>query len=68
MFAAFAATLRDQYGVDFRQNWVLQSLVRLMPATLAGIAACAWLLTSIVILGPEQRAVYERFGAPVAVW
>jgi regulator of protease activity HflC (stomatin/prohibitin superfamily) len=26
------------------------------------------LLTGVVILNPEQRAVYERFGAPVAVW
>jgi regulator of protease activity HflC (stomatin/prohibitin superfamily) len=66
--AALVAGLRDQYGVDFRQNWVLQSLVRLMPVTVAGIGACAWLMTSIVILGPDQRAVYERFGAPVAVW
>lgn len=66
--AALAAGLRNQYGVDFRQNWVLQSFVRLLPATLAGGGACAWLLTSIVILGPDQRAVYERFGAPVAVW
>ncbi|PTB16995.1 protease modulator HflK [Trinickia symbiotica] len=67
-FAALAAGLRNQYGVDFRQNWVLRSFVRLMPATLVGIGTCAWLLTSIVILGPDQRAVYERFGAPVAVW
>ncbi|PMS33855.1 regulator of protease activity HflC (stomatin/prohibitin superfamily) [Trinickia symbiotica] len=66
-FAALAAGLRNQYGVDFRQNWVLQSFVRLIPATLAGIGAGAWLLTSVVILGPDQRAVYERFGAPVAV-
>jgi regulator of protease activity HflC (stomatin/prohibitin superfamily) len=66
--ARFSAQLRNRYGIDLRQNWVLQSVVRLLPAAIGTIIVCAWLLTGIVILGPEQRAVYERFGAPVAVW
>jgi regulator of protease activity HflC (stomatin/prohibitin superfamily) len=66
--ARFSAQLRSRYGIDLRQNWVLQSVVRLLPAALGTIVVCAWLLTGVVILGPEQRAVYERFGAPVAVW
>ena len=66
--ARFSAQLRSRYGIDLRQNWVLQSVVRLLPAAIGTIVVCAWLLTGIVILGPEQRAVYERFGAPVAVW
>jgi regulator of protease activity HflC (stomatin/prohibitin superfamily) len=66
--ARFSAQLRNRYGIDLRQNWVLQSVVRLLPAAVGTIAVCAWLLSGIVILGPEQRAVYERFGAPVAVW
>lgn len=60
--------LHDRYGIDLRQNWVLRSFVRLLPATVATMAVCAWLLTSVVVLDPAQRAVYERFGAPVAVW
>ena len=66
--ARFSAQLRNRYGIDLRQNWVLQSVVRLLPAAIGTIVVCAWLLTGIVILGPEQRVVYERFGAPVAVW
>ncbi|HEV3425360.1 MAG TPA: SPFH domain-containing protein [Paraburkholderia sp.] len=66
--ARFSAQLRHRYGIDLRQNWVLQSVVRLLPAAIATIGVCAWLLTGVVMLGPEQRAVYERFGAPVAVW
>ena len=66
--ARFSAQLRNRYGIDLRQNWVLQNVVRLLPAAIGTIVVCAWLLTGIVILGPEQRAVYERFGAPVAVW
>jgi regulator of protease activity HflC (stomatin/prohibitin superfamily) len=66
--ARFSAQLRNRYGIDLRQNWVLQSVVRMLPAAIGTIVVCAWLLTGVVILGPEQRAVYERFGAPVAVW
>jgi len=66
--ARFSTQLRNRYGIDLRQNWVLQSVVRLLPAALGTIVVCAWLLTGVVMLGPEQRAVYERFGAPVAVW
>ncbi|WP_341316693.1 protease modulator HflK [Paraburkholderia sp. IMGN_8] len=66
--SSLGAELHTRYGIDLRQNWVLRSFVRLLPATIAAMAVCAWLLTSIVVLNPGQRAVYERFGAPVAVW
>ncbi|MGH8782531.1 SPFH domain-containing protein [Paraburkholderia sp.] len=67
-FARFSIELRKRYGIDLRQNWVLLNIVRLLPAVVVAIGVCAWLLTGIAILGPDQRAVYERFGAPVAVW
>jgi regulator of protease activity HflC (stomatin/prohibitin superfamily) len=66
--ASLGAELHDRYGIDLRQNWVLRSFVRLLPLTLVAMAVLAWLLTAISVLGPAQRAVYERFGAPVAVW
>jgi regulator of protease activity HflC (stomatin/prohibitin superfamily) len=66
--SSIGAGLHDRYGIDLRQNWVLRSFVRLLPATVVAMVACTWLLTSVVVLGPSQRAVYERFGAPVAVW
>lgn len=64
----FSTQLRHRYGIDLRQSWVLQNVARLLPAAIAAIAVCGWLLTGVVMLGPEQRAVYERFGAPVSVW
>ncbi|MCA8274726.1 protease modulator HflK [Burkholderia sp. AU30280] len=67
-FASLGAELRHRYGIDLRQSWGWRSFVRLLPAALVATAACAWLLTAVVVLNPEQRAVYERFGAPVAVW
>jgi regulator of protease activity HflC (stomatin/prohibitin superfamily) len=66
--AALDAQLRARYGIDLRQNWALRSFVRLLPGTLAAMAIAGWLLGGVTILGPDQRAVYERFGAPVAVW
>jgi regulator of protease activity HflC (stomatin/prohibitin superfamily) len=66
--AALNAQLRMRYGIDLRQNWALQSFVRLLPGALVAMAAAGWLLGGVAILGPDQRAVYERFGAPVAVW
>ncbi|WP_412530157.1 protease modulator HflK [Burkholderia lata] len=67
-FASLGAELRHRYGIDLRQSWGWRSFVRLLPGALAATVACAWLLTAVVVLNPEQRAVYERFGAPVAVW
>jgi regulator of protease activity HflC (stomatin/prohibitin superfamily) len=66
--ARLSVELRRRYGIDLRQNWVLLNIVRLLPAVAVAIGVCAWLLTGVTILGPDQRAVYERFGAPVAVW
>ena len=66
--AALDERLRARYGIDLRQNWALQSFVRLLPGTLAAMVLAGWLLGGVTILGPDQRAVYERFGAPVAVW
>lgn len=67
-FAVLGDTVRRQYGIDLRQNWVLHSVVRLMPVALIAIVGGGWLLTAVSFLTPEQRAVYERFGEPAAVW
>jgi regulator of protease activity HflC (stomatin/prohibitin superfamily) len=67
-FLSIGSDLRVRYGIDLRQNWVVRSFLRLLPVAVIAMVVCAWLLTSVVVLGPSQRAVYERFGAPVAVW
>ncbi|RDU97656.1 protease modulator HflK [Trinickia dinghuensis] len=67
-FAALGNVVRQQYGIDLRQNWVLRSVARLLPAALVSIVIVGWLLTSVSFLSPDQRAVYERFGEPAAVW
>ncbi|TDV15695.1 protease modulator HflK [Paraburkholderia caballeronis] len=66
--AELGASLRRRYGIDLRQSWVLYSTVRMLPAVCVALVTVAWLLSGVTILQPDQRAVYERFGAPVAVW
>lgn len=66
--AELGASLRRRYGIDLRQSWVVHSTVRMLPAACVALVAIAWLLSGVTILQPDQRAVYERFGAPVAVW
>ncbi|MBV9811283.1 MAG: hypothetical protein JO326_00925 [Acetobacteraceae bacterium] len=62
-----AAPVRRHLGVDFSRSWAL-AFVRAAALPVAlGLAVLAWGLSGIVLLPLDARAVYERFGAPVAV-
>ncbi len=66
--AELRESLRKRFGIDLRQSWVVHSTLRMLPAAGVALVAAGWLLSGVTILQPEQRAVYERFGAPAAVW
>lgn len=66
--AELGASLRRRYGIDLRQSWVVHSTLRMLPAACVSLAVVAWLLSGVTMVQPDQRAVLERFGAPVAVW
>ncbi|WP_433706223.1 protease modulator HflK [Paraburkholderia sacchari] len=66
--AEISASLRARFGIDLRQSWVIHSTLRMLPLWCVAVVALAWLLSGVAILQPDQRAVSERFGAPVAVW
>jgi regulator of protease activity HflC (stomatin/prohibitin superfamily) len=56
-----------QWGIDLSRSWALDFAGRaLMPIGLV-LALLAWGLSGLVALPLDQRAVYERFGRPVAV-
>jgi regulator of protease activity HflC (stomatin/prohibitin superfamily) len=56
-----------QWGIDLSRSWALGFAGRaLLPIGLL-LALLAWGLTGLVALPLDQRAVYERFGRPVAV-
>lgn len=63
-----AAPLRSQLGIDMSRSWALGFLRRAaMPALLLSALLC-WGLTGLVAIEADQRGVYERFGAGIAVW
>ncbi len=60
--SSIAETVNYQFGFEVSQTWFYQLLQRaLLPLMAAGVMAL-WLLTCILIVGPDQHAVIERFG------
>jgi regulator of protease activity HflC (stomatin/prohibitin superfamily) len=56
-----------QWGIDLSRSWALGFAGRaLLPIGLL-LALLTWGLTGLVTLPLDQRAIYERFGRPVAV-
>jgi regulator of protease activity HflC (stomatin/prohibitin superfamily) len=62
-----AAPIRAHLGIDFARSWALAYVRAALPAVALLLLALAWGLSGVVLVGVDQRAVYERFGAPVAV-
>jgi regulator of protease activity HflC (stomatin/prohibitin superfamily) len=59
--------MKRQFGIDLSRSWALAFMRRAaLPITL-GMILFAWCLTGVTALGLNERAVYERLGAPVAV-
>ncbi len=59
--------LRDQLGIDISRSWALGYLrAAALPLTLV-LLLCAWGLSGLAVVPVDGRAVYLRFGAPVAV-
>jgi regulator of protease activity HflC (stomatin/prohibitin superfamily) len=67
-FQAFNIAVRQQFGIDLSRSWALAFIQRASLPVLIGLALMAWGITGITALGLNQRAVYERFGSPVAVF
>ncbi len=62
------APLRTHLGLDFSRSWALR-YIRLAALPVGGfLALAAWGLTGVALIDLDQRGIYERFGAPVAVW
>lgn len=62
-----AAPIRQQFGIDFARSWALQYVRAALPPVALLLLLLAWGVSGVALVPPDGRAVYERFGAPVAV-
>jgi regulator of protease activity HflC (stomatin/prohibitin superfamily) len=66
-FNSLNATVQRRFGIDLSRSWALAFVGRALPLVAAAICGAAWCVTGVTALGLDERAVYERFGVPVAV-
>jgi regulator of protease activity HflC (stomatin/prohibitin superfamily) len=62
-----AALLRTHLGLDFSRSWALGFLSKAILPAILGTGLLCWILSGVKLIDLDQRGVYERFGAPVAV-
>ncbi|MEJ0046601.1 MAG: SPFH domain-containing protein [Rhodospirillales bacterium] len=61
------APLRQHLGIDFSRSWALAYVRAAALPMLGFFLLLAWGLSGVTLVKLDQRAVYERFGAPVGV-
>jgi regulator of protease activity HflC (stomatin/prohibitin superfamily) len=62
-----AALIRTHLGLDFARSWALAYIRAAAFPAIAGTLLLCWLLSGVKLLDGDQRGVYERLGAPIAV-
>ncbi len=63
-----SASVSKQFGIDLSRSWALGYVKRASFPSLIGLAVAAWLMTGVTALDINDRAVYEAFGNPQAVF
>ena len=64
IFKTLSATLDYQFGFKISETWFYRFLERAIAPLLLFTLAAFYLLTSIVVIKPEEHAIIERFGRP----
>ncbi len=62
-----ARSVRDLFGIDLSRSWAIAFVRAALAPVLAVLVLFGWALSGVEALRVDQRAVYERFGRPVAV-
>lgn len=62
---SIAEAINYQFGFEVSSTWFYQLLQRCLFPLMMVTALVILLLTSVVIVGPDERVVIERFGRPV---
>jgi len=63
---SFAETVDYQFGMQFGGNWYGRFARNILVPLVGCVALVLFLLSSVVVLGPEEQGIKERFGQPVA--
>lgn len=66
--SALSASVSNQFGIDLSRSWALGFIRRATIPSLLGLVFAGWLMTGITALDLSQRAVYEAFGRPQAIF
>jgi len=64
---SLTAPVRSQFGIDFSRSFALAYARSAALPLLMFMLVLSWGLSGVALVGYDQRAVYERFGAPVRV-
>jgi len=66
--SAMSASISKQFGIDLSRSWAIRFIRRAAFPALGGLVLAGWLMTGVTALDLSQRAVYEAFGRPQAVF
>lgn len=61
-----AETVDYQFGMQFGGNWYGRFARNILVPLVGCVTLVLFLLSSVVVLGPEEQGIKERFGRPVA--
>lgn len=67
-FSHLQDELKNRFGIDLRQSWAFAYIRRSLLPVVGVLLGIAWLYSGLVEIPMAERGIYERFGAPVAVW
>jgi regulator of protease activity HflC (stomatin/prohibitin superfamily) len=67
-FSTVGTAVKRQLGIDLSRSWALAFVRRATLPVGLGMVVFGWSMTGVTALSLNERAVYERFGVPVAIF
>jgi regulator of protease activity HflC (stomatin/prohibitin superfamily) len=64
---SLSAPVRAEFGIELSRSYALAYARRAAAPTLLILAALSWGLSGLALVNYDERAIYERFGAPAGV-
>lgn len=64
---ALSIAVERQFGIDLSRSWAIRFLAQAAAPVGLALIVLAWALTGVTALRLDERAIYQRFGVPVAV-